>query len=397
MRVSTYGAYLNGLKAMQQLQSALDITQRQISSGRRILTPSDDPIGASRALEIREALSRVTQFGRNATIVSNRLSQEESALTSVNDVMQRVRELALQANNATQSNESRGLIAIEMREHLENLVQLANQQDGNGGYLFAGNLEETQPVSRMGSTFTYNGDQGQRLIQVGEGRQVADSDPGSRVFFQIRDGNGSFRTSPAATNSGTGVVGSSSVTDPTLYDHDDYTLRFVDSNNYEVFDSVGGLVAAGVYQPGDSIAFRGVEFSLSGELTAGDRFFVSASRYQDVFSTIEQLASAVEQTVTDDTSRTQLNNSINASLLNIDQALGNILDVRTQVGSRLAAIESQVDSNGAFALSMQSTLSQIEDLDYAEAISRLSAETTTLEAAQQSFVLTQQLSLFNYF
>jgi flagellar hook-associated protein 3 FlgL len=284
-----------------------------------------------------------------------------------------------------------------MREHLENLVQLANTQDGNGGYLFAGNLEQTQPVGRMGSTFTYNGDQGQRQIQIGEGRQVADSDPGSRVFFEIREGNGVFRTRPAPANTGTGVIGASSVTDPTQYDADQYTVRFVDPNNYDVFDSSGTVVASGLFESGDSIAFRGVEFSLAGVPAAGDRFVVEPSRFEDIFSIVDNLATAIEQPVSNDVSRTAMNNSVNASLLNIDQALGNILDVRTQVGSRLAAIENQIDSNGAFKLTMQSTLAQIEDLDYAEAISRLSAETTTLEAAQQSFVITQQLSLFNYF
>ena len=91
------------------------------------------------------------------------------------------------------------------------------------------------------------------------------------------------------------------------------------------------------------------------------------------------------------------NNGINIGLQNLDQAIGNILDIRTQVGSRLSAIESQIDNNGGFALSYQETLASIEDLDYAEAISRLSMETTTLEAAQQSFIRTQSLSLFNYF
>ncbi|MDH4046647.1 MAG: flagellin, partial [Gammaproteobacteria bacterium] len=87
----------------------------------------------------------------------------------------------------------------------------------------------------------------------------------------------------------------------------------------------------------------------------------------------------------------------NGSILGLDQALGKILDVRTQVGSRLSAIESQGDSNSAFALTVQDTLAQLEDLDYAEALSRLSLQMTTLEAAQQSFIRTQQLSLFNYF
>ena len=395
MRVSTRSAYLNGLAAIQQLQVALDRTQRQISSGRRLLTPSDDPIAASRSLELRESLSRLQQFERNSTVVTNRLSQEESALAAVNNVLQRVRELALQGSNATQSTESRNLIAIEMREHLGNLEQLANQQDGSGGYLFAGNLESTKPVTRMGSAFTYNGDQGQRFIQIGEGRQVADSDPGSEVFFRIRNGNGVFSTAPSATNAGTGVLGAGSVTDPTLYDQDEYTVRFVDPDNYEVYDSGGGLVASGAYVSGDSIAFRGIEFTISGEPAAADEFIASPSRFQDVFSIVASLASALESGTNDPVSRAELANQVNAGLLSIDEALGHILDLRTQVGSRLAAIEGQADSNGSFTLAMQASLAEIEDLDYAEAISRLSAETTTLEAAQKSFVLTQQLSLFN--
>jgi flagellar hook-associated protein 3 FlgL len=397
MRVSTQGAYLSGLRAMQRLQEALDATQRQISSGRRIQNPSDDPIAASRALEFRETVARLEQFDRNSTVAENRLSQEEAALNSVNNVLQRVRELALQANNATQSAESRRLIAVEMREQLSNLVQLANQRDGTGRYLFAGNIENAQPVARAGSAYTYNGDQGQRLIQIGEGRQVADGDPGANVFFRIRNGNGVFSTTAATANGGTGVVGTSTVTDPTQYDRGQYTISFLTPDSYEVRDGGGAAVATGTYTPGDTIAFRGIEIAMSGQPDAGDAFAVAPSGYQDVFTTIDALATAIEQTVTDDAAGAKLNNEVNTGLLNIDQALGNVLDIRTQVGSRLAAIEGQRDNNSAFALAMQTALADIEDLDYAEAISRLTAETTTLEAAQKSFVLTRQLSLFNYF
>ena len=396
MRVSTSGAYLSGLSAMQRLQAALDQTQRQISSGRRILTPSDDPIAASRAIEIRESIGRLEQFDRNANMASNRLAQEESALGSGHNVLQRVRELALQANNATQTNESRRLIAVEMRQSLDQLVQIANQKDGNGSYLFSGNLESTTPVTRMGATFAYNGDQGQRFVQIGEGRQVADGDSGAAVFFNIRNGNGSFSTAPAAGNSGTAILGPGSVTDPSAWDQDQYTLRFIDPANYEVLDSAASVVSTGTFQDGDTIAFRGIEFSLNGQPGAGDEFTVSPSRHQDVFSMIDQLATSLETGATDFASQAAVNNVINAGLQNIDQAIGNVLDVRIQVGSRLTAIENQVDSNGAFTLNYRETLANIEDLDYAEALSRLSLEVTTLEAAQQSFIRTQSLSLFNY-
>lgn len=396
MRVSTNGSHQRGVSLMQQLQSALNHTQKQISSGRRILNPSDDPIASARSLQINETLSRLTQFDRNGVMAQSRLHHEESALGDMNNVLQRVRELALQANNATQSNESRALIAVEMRQHVDQLVQLANQQDGNGRYLFSGNMDKTVPISRNGSSFSYNGDQGQRLIQIAESRQVPDGDSGSDLFFRIKNGNGTFAVSPAASNTGTGISGTGSLQDPTQYDKDQYTVRFIDATNYEVLDGAAAVVVTGTFQNGDTIAFRGIEFSLSGAPAAGDEFQVAPSQFQDIFSTISRLADAVDSTVTNDVSRAEMSNGINAGILNIDQAIGSSLEIRTQVGSRLAAIENQEESNSAFALTLQSALASIEDLDYAEALSRLSQQMTVLEAAQQSFIRTQNLSLFNY-
>ena len=173
-------------------------------------------------------------------------------------------------------------------------------------------------------------------------------------------------------------------------------MQFLSATDYEVRDSANVLVTTGTYQPGSAIEFRGIEFSLDGLPAAGDAFDVAPSPYQSIFSSVQQMISAVETVVFDDQTRAALNNGINAGLQDIDQGIGNVLDVQTRIGSRLAAIESQVDSNGAFALTVQDTLGSIEDLDYAEALSRLSLESTTLEAAQRSFVATQRLSLFDY-
>jgi flagellar hook-associated protein 3 FlgL len=396
MRISTSGAFQQGLSLMLKLQSALEHTQRQITSGRKHLTPAEDPFAAARSLNLRESMSRLEQFDRNATMAINRLAYEESALQSVGNTLQRVRELALQANNASQSDESRALIAVEMRQHVDALLQLANEKDGNGRYLFAGNRDATTPVAQNGADFSYNGDQGQRMIRIGENRQVADGDPGSSVFFEVRSGNGAFSIAAAAGNTGSGIAGQGSVTDPAQYDQDDYTVRFVDSSNYEVVDSGGAVISTGTFESGDTIAFQGIELSIKGEPAANDEFAVLPSRYQDIFTTVQNLADGMDVALSDDASRAAMTNRINAEILNVDQALGQVLDIRTQVGSRLSAVETQVDSNSAFALGLQETLAGIEDLDYAEALSRLSIEATMLEAAQQAFVKTRGLSLFNY-
>lgn len=396
MRISTSSAFQRGVSMMQQLQSALDRTQQQISSGRRLLAPSDDPIASARSIELRETLGRIEQFERNGEIARNRLSYEESALVSINDVLQRVRELALQANNDSQSNEARNLIAVELNDRVDELVAIANQRDGNGRFLFAGHRDGIRPVSTAGGNFSYNGDQGQRLIQIGDDRRIADGDSGASVFFMIKNGNGTFSSSAAATNTGTGVLGQGSVTDSSQYDQDTYTVRFTAPGSYDVVDSGGATVTSGAYTPGGSIAFRGIDVTIDGTPAAGDEFVIEPSRNQDMFATVQNLASLLQTPVTDDTSRAAFHSGINASLQDIDQAIGNILDVRTQVGSRLAAVDSQETSNADLELTLQTTLAGLEDLDYAEALSRLTIQSTTLEAAQQTFIRTQSLSLFNY-
>jgi len=381
---------------MQNLQSMIDRTQRQISSGNRILTPSDDPIAASRTLELRESLAKIDQFERNSDIATIKLQDEEVALRGVNDILQRVRELSLQASNATQSVETRGLIAVELRQLLDQLVQIANQQDGQGRYIFSGNLEATTPVTAGVGGHSYNGDDGQRESQISENRRIVTGDSGADVFFRIRIGNGDFVTSPLGGNTGTGVVTTSSVVDPTAWDQGTYTVRFTSPSDYEVLDSASSVIATGVHQPGNSIAFQGVEFSLNGQPAAGDQFLVSPSPYGNMFDGVQTVIDAIEAPVTDDASRAVMNNRLNRGMLRLDQAIGNVLEVRTRVGSRLAAIETQADSNGAFALTLQQTIGELEDLDYAEALSRLSFELTVLEASQKSFVRTQSLTLFNF-
>jgi flagellar hook-associated protein 3 FlgL len=396
MRVSTFGSFHKGLDLMQSLRSMVDRTQRQISSGNRILKPSDDPIAAARTLELRESLSRIGQFERNSDMARIQLQDEEVTLQSVNDVLQRVRELSLQANNATQSDETRNLIANELKQHLNQLVQLANQQDGRGRFLFAGNREETTPVTMGAAGFVYNGDDGQREAQIGESRRIATGDSGAEVFFRIRAGNGEFLAMPVATNAGTGVVTTGSVVDPSSWDRSQYTVRFTSPADYEVLDSTSAVITTGVHQSGNSITFQGVEFTLQGQPATGDEFTVAPSPNRSVFESVQNVITAIEAPVTDDASRAALNNSINRGLEDLDQSIGRVLEVRTRVGSRLAAIDNQDDTNDAFALTLQQTIGELEDLDYAEAISRLSFELTILEASQQSFVRTQSLSLFNF-
>ena len=396
MRVSTLNSFLRSVNLIQERQSSLNETQEQIATGRRILRPSQDPLGASSAMLFRESLARLDQFDRNANAARNRLEYEEGALAAVNRTLNRWRELALRANNATEPPESRAIVANEMKQLLDDLVQIANTKDGNGRYLFAGNRDGNAPVTKTPAGFVYNGDQGQRLVQIGDSRQVFDGDSGADVFFNLRNGNGEFRVTPAASNTGTAYAGATAVVDSSVYDRESYTIRFTSESDYQIVDSVNDVIATGTFQSGESIEFQGLAVELEGEPLGGDEFDVDPSQYQSVFQSVQNVVDALDSSATTPETRAQLTSAINTGINEIDTALSRISEVRTEVGIRLGSIDAQLETNSASSLITQQAIADLEDLDYAEALSRFAQETAVLEATQASFVRARELSLFRF-
>ena len=207
MRVSTSQMFARGLAALQSQQAGLSRTQQQVASGQRILQPADDPTGAKRVIDLERGIALSKQYEDNGNLARSRLEREESALVGVRDVLDKVRELALQGNNATISAPDRAAIARELQVQLEQLVAVANTQDGNGEYLFSGFATRTQPFSLApAGGASYAGDQGSRRVQIGPNRDIAVGDPGNAIFQNIRTGNGTFVTgydapTPAAGSS----------------------------------------------------------------------------------------------------------------------------------------------------------------------------------------------------
>jgi flagellar hook-associated protein 3 FlgL len=401
MRISTSQIYEKSLNAMLDQQAGVNQTQLQVSTGRRILKPSDDPTQSARILDLGQALATNQQYQLNADTTRYRSSLEDSVLGSVTDLLQRARELTVQGANASQSNETRRSIAVEVRQRLDELLALSNTKDANGEYLFSGFKGQTQPFARSGNSFSYSGDQNQRYLAVGPGIQVAERDPGSEVFQRVRNGNGTFNTADNPANTGTGIIDPGSASN--AFVTDTYTITFAqvlptDPITYSVTGAVSGVVvAAGTpYVDGAVLAFNGVTTNVKGTPANGDSFSLTPSTHQDVFTTLQNLVNTLETGAGDPASTARLNNGINRALTDIDQDIGKMLEVRAQVGARLNTIDSQKDTNDDFTLHLQSTLSDIQDLDYAEAASRLNRQLLGLQAAQQAFVKVQGLSLFNF-
>ncbi len=300
MRISTSYIQQQSVDAMLAQQKRLTDTQQQVSTGSRILSPSDDPVASVKILGLERDMSVNEQYKENATSAENKLSIAEGALTSAVNILQRIRELAVQALNDTNDANARAGMAAEMQELNEALVALANSKDSNGEYLFSGYQSFTQSFDP--TTFAYAGDTGQRNIRVGSNYMVESTESGSDVFV--------------VTNA--------------------------DSTTQSIFATVQGFVDA-------------LNANTIGTAPNDGEF-----------------------------------------LTNTSTAIDSITSARTRIGARLSAIDQQRTINDDSIASLQKSLSELRDLDYAEAISRLSIQSTGLEAAQQAYVRVQGLSLFNY-
>lgn len=398
MRISTSWFQQQGLNAMLDQQAALAKTQQEVATGRRLLSPSDDPSGSARALDLNHLDSTITQYQRNIDSANARLSLEDLALGSVTDVLQRVRELSLEGINDTQTYESRTSLAYEIRQRLSELVQLANRQDANGEYIFAGTSTHTQPFVQSSSGVSYAGDQNSRSVIIAASETISIGDAGSEVFQLIPNGNGTFTVSAAAGNLGTTIVGQTSVTDFTAWDGDTYTIEFTAPDTYRVLDSLSNVVTTGSYDDtiSNTISFNGIQVTITGTPTTNDSYTIAPSSTQDIFATLDDLASALETPSTDYHARATLTENLNRGLDNLDQALDHITTIRARTGTRLNLLTQQQSMNDGLSLQIQTSLSSIQDVDYASAVSRLSLQEVALQAAQQSFVKVQNLSLFNF-
>src|SRR5687767_11791002 len=231
MRISTGMIYDLSIAGVQQRQQEMMRLQQQVASGTRMQTPSDDPVGATAALDVKQAQALNDQYQANGDGAKTLLAMEENALANTTSVLQDVKTIAVYAGNPTLSNADRQSLALDLESRYQELLGIANTRDANGQYLFSGYQGSTQPFAEAApGNVTYAGDDGQRKVQISGSRAIAINDSGDAVFRAIRNGNGSFATAPAATNTGGGIIGASIVTDPTQWNAAanpaDFTVTF---------------------------------------------------------------------------------------------------------------------------------------------------------------------------
>jgi flagellar hook-associated protein 3 FlgL len=401
MRVTTPLLFKLGVDSIARQQERLLETQQRIADGKRMLSPSDDPIGAAQAVTVSQAKARTTQYATNIGAATDALAHAESVLGSTTDVLQSVRTIAINAGAGSLSDADRASLAADLRNHLAHLTGLANARDGDGAFLFAGFATATQPFADGAGGVAYSGDAGQRALEVAPGRNLPISASGDAVFMRIAQGNGTFVVQPAVANTGSGVAGAGHVVDPTALTGDTYRIQFNVAGGVTTYDVVdvttATVVSAGnAYVEGGAINVAGMQVAIGGAPANGDQFTLVPSTPQSVFETVSQLIATLEAGTATPAARAQFSNGVNRAIANVDQALDHLLTVRADMGAGLRELDMLAAGNESRQLLHDKTLSRLQDLDYNAALSDFARHQLALEAAQKSFLQVTGLSLFDY-
>ena len=394
MRVTTGMIFDSGVNQIQQQNSQLLKTQQQVASGRRVLTPSDDPVASARALEVSQSKSVNALYTSNQGYASDALRLVDSKLDAANDLVTYVRTRALEAGNGTYTASDLASIGDDLSQQFEALQSIANSKDSTGDYVFGGYRSNSQPfVGTLAGGVSYQGDQGTRTLQISATRNLPITSSGDQIFNTIRAPSGSAFALSAAGNTGSAQVSATSLGS---YNGHTYAISVSAGPTYQVFDSTADPNHASPIAPtvttagsNTTLAFGGISMTLTGTPAAGDSYSLST-----VASTFDVLGNFVNGLSSGDKAIARF--QATQTVAGMDASQESISQVRSAVGSRMVEVDTQQNIGSNLSLQYTQTLSRLQDADYAEVVSNLSQQQTYLQAAQQSFLRVSNLSLFNY-
>ena len=405
MRVSTAQFYMQSALQMGNKSSALNEQMAQLSSGKQVLTAKDNAVQYTTLAGYKDDLENIEKYTRNIIQAESNNNLQETVFSEAQNILNSVRDLMLQANNGAMSDEDLESINNQINSNLEQLVDVANTQDENGDYIFAGYQNDQQPFSQKSDgTVSYNGDSGVNKLQISKNIQIETNQSGDAVFMNVSNAIGDF--SPAyptvPTNSSGVELASANIGDRGAYNLSstphDYTFDFATgSGDLTVTDSTGGTTTFPVadYEGGQTIAFDGIEVTIGGNPLPGESFTMSEQEEVSIFDAINNAMAWVGQG-TNSSEVEQRQVDYNTVLNQISTTLTHMSSRRSEVGIRLQVLENQESRHLDSALSLETGKASIEDLDYAKAISEFEQSQLALQASQQTFSQIQGLTLFNY-
>ena len=406
MRISTNQIYTQNLRSISANQSALSETQDQLSTGKKLTKPSDDPVGAAKIIRITEELDKITQYNRNTNLLKSSLEQQETVLSSIKDSANRARVLSVQAGNGIMTQDDKNAIASEMKQIRNEIFDLMNSQNSGGEYIFAGYQSQTQAFSynyaNPGNKFSFNGDTGTNIIRVSDSVTLKTSSSGQDIFQNVY-ARKNFSVDSTSMNN----VAQLEVKDHTaferfhqsMYDpgniaNNQLEFTMINASELQVTQlGTGDILDVVSFASGDKFQYQGMEIEMDANVGQSTIIALDPPQKKNIAETLNDFIEALES---DTISAGEFSKRLSDAIVGIDNAMDKISIESSSIGGRLNIADSIYASNLDMEVANKKAQATIEDLDYAEATTRFAKQETALEAALATFPKVSSLSLFQY-
>ncbi|GAA5234022.1 flagellar hook-associated protein 3 [Verticiella sediminum] len=403
MRVSTLLSQQIGLRTMVEQESKMLHAMQQLASGKRVLTPADDPLAAAQSVNVAQVASMNTRFAENRAVAAQNLNAQEQTLQEVTTMLQGVYTRIVEAGNGAYSDAELRSLADTLRETRESLLGLANATDGSGQYLFSGDRGDLAPYDEHGALAS-PAPAGSRNIQVTQTRVMSSADTAQKVFGRVSPGTQGYVASMGDQFEGSVSFGRVEFAGNGAGGSDQYRVSFALGEDLgmrvQIHDAAGSELIDQPYEPGAMLEFDGVRVTLSGTPVAGDEIVfdrlgdLSPENGFDLFNTLDDLIGALEEGKSTPELSARLGNALATANRKIQLHMDNVLTVRAAGGARMNELDALDNEGDSRTLNYASQLSKLEDVDYRAASMQLEQQRVALEAAQLAYLKVQGLSLF---
>ncbi|PVY56997.1 MULTISPECIES: flagellar hook-associated protein FlgL [unclassified Simplicispira] len=399
-RLGTANQYDMALRNIGQRQTSLSNLQENLTSGKRVVRASDDPVAAAQAERAQTRISRNTTDLRALDMQRNTMALAESTLGEAGDAMQAFRALVVSAGNGTHTQTERDAIAQQLVSLRDQILGYANRNDANGLPLFQALGSAQTPFNGTTPAFNFAGLPGQN---ASSNTQIAKVLDGEAAWMSVPTGNGVFQVALNAGNTGKAWAEVGQVTNPSALTGQDYSITFSVVGGVTTYDVVNTTTATPVlsgqpYTSPSTIAFDGMSLKMTGVPNNGDSFDISPSEQSNVFQVLENVIGTIRNggNLDGSTDFGGLTHGITRGLTEIDSAMNRLQASRGLAGdllNRADRIEGDLDTR---AVQLEADRSRAEDLDMIKGLSDFQNQQVGYEAALKSYSMVQKLSLFNF-
>ncbi|MGY3901546.1 flagellar hook-associated protein FlgL [Aeromonas lusitana] len=400
MRITTNMIYDRNLATMSKVSERQNTAYNQLMSGDKFTRAGEDPSGMSQKMALTKEIDLFKQYSVNGSLLENSLGHEDTVLTSINTAMLSAKTLIQKANSSAMGSEERSAIASELEGLQKQMFDLMNSKNSQGEFIFGGNQSKTQPfVKDASGNYVFQGDTGQRSIQVSPTVQIPANDSGFDLFEMVATRRTASATS-ANIKVGVGDQGNFESFYRNNYDSSLASNSFTVStlagppDTYEIKDSGGTLVQSGDYSAGNKIAFNGLELTLDQPAGGADQTFaLDAPKNDNVLNGMSDFISALRDP---NISADDFQLAVANATTHMDNARTKIDRGQGDVGSRLNSLEQVMSSNDGLSTLNQQARAKVSEADMYEVIAALSKEDAAMSASQLAFSKISKLTLFDY-